>query len=325
MSVLLNWQVDAYAASPLDALDFGWGPEYPKRVRFSLSPAGVVDSLTLEHVESLEESVTVEYVDAETYDVEVSQLGTYAIRLSGSYSDAPRAGAESGTWQTEVGVEVSEVARVDWAACDVSSPAILPGRLIPSSKISLYDDQDRPRLFDNAEPSRSATFTVVGTPETRLWTNSGLHGLVAEGPEQTLTVSTHAGHAADILLLDPSRIDAIATRYTLCSPDGSEYQIGSGRTIPAGAEDLQIIARLNLLAGEHTLCTLFDQDTFDVHVSTPQQCDLTEGPQCPTSSGDIGVSYVLGVNALGRCEAEFGLPNASLSSSLDVTLEPLEE
>ncbi len=315
-------------------ITFGWGPDYPTRVRITLGKLTAllnsetttlpIAPMVLDTVRSLSPEVITTFVDEQSFDVEVSDLGSFPIQLEGHAPPEEQFVLES--WTLDITVRVRQVAGANWVACGATTPTVISGTPLKSSLLTTFDESGEQLYLHNAAPGRPLTLTVEAEAGTQLSTTDGLAQLVVSGPPQFVSVTAASGAVGDLRLVGVDAVDGLDMDYFLCASWTRGMSLMSGMSLgdsPSKDSPGHIDITAHPTVGGTRACSVLPAGSYDITAGDTATCRTTEGSSC---SGSNALAIGVDVDGPGTCEVNVRVPEANAGSGVvDVLSVNVEE
>lgn len=300
---------------PLQVVSLALGEGYPENVLLDLGGSWIATedsrllmesngtfALNRAEATSPDFAELIELVDSEHLRLEASLAGDYSVFLEGTWT--PNEPGETVEWSTEVLVRTRTIQSVTWRACGNTAAPVLSGAGFQSAGVSVYDESGEMFSPLNASSTRPVTIYVQASADTRLSTIDGLPHLIAEGPNQTVTLRTDLGPLGSFELIGPERVTSVGAYFSLCAPWTRGGTLDSGMQYVANfsrGDQGEISVVPHLQVGETRVCSPVPEGLLDLRSLTPDTCAASTERLCTVGSANA-LKTVAIASAVGICQ-----------------------
>lgn len=290
ISLFLPPSSDADEPQPVN---LALGEGYPRVVRFDFEGSywsdenlGLLEAaphLAVTGVTSLREGLDARRADAETFELEVHEVGDFPVSLALTWTPSDPSEPPATMFTRELMVRVRRMAGMRWAPCQDEAAVVVSGAGFRTGYVEPVDEDGATFYPDNASYARPITVSVHARPGTKLTTKDGLALLVVDGPEQRVEVLSGRGDSAHFDLIEPASIDTLRAQFFLggdWTRGTSEIKSGSVVAAPLSRGPGRIYVVPHIEYQGRTVCSPALPAWFELTSNTPATCPTSHEPIC---------------------------------------------
>lgn len=339
LALMVEETATGFEALPELSIQLALGEPYPPSVRFHqengfmlLEDGGFLtdlDGFEFSAVTSGSEALGATLVDEDHFELTAREVGDFPVKLEGTWVPTTSDGPSERSFSLMLTVHVRRVASVVWHPCVHSPVRMIEGAPFETPWHELLGEDGMSFLPANADASHNVEMTIHAAPGTTLTAEDGLASLVAEGPEQTISVRALGTEIGSFELVHLDTVDGLDARFFF----GAHWMRGttdlaSGDTAyaprPGEAPGYIGVAPRLSVAGT-AVCSVSRPEWFDLRSNTPETCSETSELGCGDACTAEALPVVVLAESPGTCELAVGAPGSNAkSATLSVELIPLE-
>jgi hypothetical protein len=337
LALMVEETATGFDVFPELSIQLALGESYPATVRFHLEDGFMLledgrfltdlEGFTFNAVTSGSEGLGATLVDEDHFELTAREVGDFPMKLEGNWIPTTSDGPSERPFSLTLNVQVRRVASVVWHPCVNSPVRVLEGAQLQTPWHELLGEDGLSFLPANADSSHNVEVTIHAAPDTTLTAEDGLASLVAEGPEQTISVRALGAEIGSFELVHLDTVDSLGARFFF----GAHWmrgttELASGDTAYAprpGDTPGYIGVAPELRVAGTAVCSVARPEWFELRSNTPDTCSETSELGCGDACTVDALPVVVLAESPGTCELAVDAPesNAGLGTSAGLSVE----